>query len=782
MKQHTTSVIIREATCRSRHRRDSVYAMFHRFLCSLTYVVRSNHIIICLFILNFSFSFAQQNNGSALFTTKIDSLLSLLKTGKQDTNKVNHLNDLCREYKNIGSYDTALYYNNIALQLSQKINFHKGVANAYGGMGNVCGLKGDYPKALDYYFKALKIDEELNDKKGIAVRLGNIGNIYFSQGDFPKSLEYYFKALKTDEELPMGSGQVGNKNGISRHLGNIGGIYHTQGDYPKALDYYFKALKMDDELGNKRGMTYHLTNIGSVYNGQGDYPKALEYFFKASKTQEEIGDKIGVSANLCNIGNVYSNQGDYYKALDYYFKALKIQEEIGDKNGITINLGEIGSLYTTLKRFKEAEEYLLKALAIDTTIGFLDHTKHTHETLSDLYITKGEYKNAYEHYKQYTAAKDSLFNIEKEQDMTRKEMGYEYEKKEAATQAEHDKQAAVAEAESKRQRLFLWLVAAVAAAVAVIAFIIFRSLRVTKKQKKLIEEQKIVVEKQKHLVEEKQKEIIDSINYAKRLQEAILPPFDLIKKYLPESFILYKPKDIVAGDFYWMEVVKEEVIGKKEPSNKPNTVPITIGNRTPITIFLAACDSTGHGVPGAMLSVVCSNALNRAVKEFDLRDTGKILDKVTDLVLETFEMSGEEIKDGMDISLLRLKFNVQSLKLKEAQWSGANNPLWCIQNGELIEIKPNKQPIGKSDNRKPFTTHIINCEAETTFYLVTDGFQDQFGGQKEKKFMSKRFEKNLSAICHLPLNEQKETLQKAFDDWKGSLEQVDDVTVIGIRV
>ncbi len=271
-------------------------------------------------------------------------------------------------------------------------------------------------------------------------------------------------------------------------------------------------------------------------------------------------------------------------------------------------------------------------------------------------------------------------------------------------------------------------------------------------QKEIIESQKSEVEAQKHLVEEKQKEILDSISYAKRLQEAILPPQEFINKQIADNFILYKPKDLVAGDFYWAE---------------------NIGD----LFFIAAADSTGHGVPGAMVSVVCSNALNRTVKEFGLTQTGKILDKTRELVVETFEKSTSEVKDGMDISLLCL-----DTKNKKITWSGANNALWYVQNNELLIIKANKQPIGKTDIPAPFTTHELEFINGTTFYLFTDGFADQFGGEKGKKFKYKQLEDLLLNNNQLALKEQSNLLDQKFESWKGDLEQVDDVCVIGIKI
>jgi len=278
-------------------------------------------------------------------------------------------------------------------------------------------------------------------------------------------------------------------------------------------------------------------------------------------------------------------------------------------------------------------------------------------------------------------------------------------------------------------------------------------------QKDVITAQKNEVEGQKHLIEEKQKEIVDSITYAKRLQEAILPAQEIVNKHLPENFILYSPKDLVAGDFYWMEVINE---GDKEFT------------------FIAAADSTGHGVPGAMVSVVCSNALNRAVLEFKLTQTGQILDKTRELVLETFSKSTTDVKDGMDISLLAVirKNN----EIIEINWSGANNPLWFIENNEVKEVKANKQPIGKTDNPTPFTTHSIPYVKGTSFYLFTDGYADQFGGPKGKKFKYKQLEELLLELSTKQMSIQKETLNSKFEDWKLGIEQVDDVCVIGIKL
>lgn len=255
-------------------------------------------------------------------------------------------------------------------------------------------------------------------------------------------------------------------------------------------------------------------------------------------------------------------------------------------------------------------------------------------------------------------------------------------------------------------------------------------------------------------VEENNKEITDSITYAKRIQTAILPSLEFIGSHLKDSFVLYQPKDIVAGDFYWAE---------------------TIGD----TFLIAAADCTGHGVPGAMMSVVCSNALNRSVKEFGLSEPGEILDKTRDLLIDSFSKSGEVIQDGMDISLLSMTSSTSGTVLK---WAGANNPLWYIDESGFQEIKADKQPIGESHHKQPFTTHQLSLKPGGMLYLITDGYPDQFGGPKGKKFKHKQLEALLISVYTESLEQQHQVLLDRLHQWKGDLEQVDDICVIGIRI
>jgi len=258
--------------------------------------------------------------------------------------------------------------------------------------------------------------------------------------------------------------------------------------------------------------------------------------------------------------------------------------------------------------------------------------------------------------------------------------------------------------------------------------------------------------RQKEIIEEKNKGITDSINYAKRIQSAILPPDGIIKLYLKNSFVYYQPKDIVAGDFYWMEIIGDNVI-------------------------IAVADCTGHGVPGAMVSVVCNNALNNAVREFKETEPAAILDKVNAIVTEQFATGEQEISDGMDIALVSL-----NTKTGQASFAGANNPLYHVSDGELHQIKGDKQPIGSFTQAKSFTGHSITLKEGDSIYLSTDGYPDQFGGTKGKKLMYKTFRQLLLDNSNKPMEDQRNNISQYFEEWRGELEQVDDVCVMGIRV
>jgi len=412
------------------------------------------------------------------------------------------------------------------------------------------------------------------------------------------------------------------------------------------------------------------------------------------------------------------------------------------KEDVVWTCNVIGSLFLDLNNIDSSEYYLLKGLELTNDLKVPETKRNIVGNLYKLYQHNKEYKKALKFHEQYIELENIIKNTETQKEALRKQLNHEHEKENELQELKH--KISLEKEESQRQMLYLGLTL-----LFLFGGFMYNRFRVTKKQKLVIEEQKEVVETAHSELEEKNQEIMDSITYAKRIQIAILPPSKVVKEYLQNSFILYKPKDIVAGDFYWLEHKDGKVL-------------------------FAAADCTGHGVPGAMVSVVCNNALNRSVRENNLTDPGEILTKTREIVIQEFEKSDEEVKDGMDIALC-------SLEGSTLKYAGAHNPIWIIRNSEILETKANKQPIGKFDNPLPYTTHIFELQKGDSVYLFSDGYVDQFGGEKGKKFKAKAFRELLLSIQDKAMEEQKVFIDEAFETWRGNLEQIDDVCVIGVR-
>ena len=686
------------------------------------------YFLLLVFIL-IRYVFISQNS-------KTDSLKYFLHNAKEDSNKVNLLNEIAwgLMYENA---DTSIILSSSALDIAAKTNWKKGIGKSSSQLGVFYELKSDYAHALKYDFMALSTWEKLSsslssDKVGekdlanrwIAKALANIGNVYKEQGDFIKALGYYFKALKSFEE-------VKNKNATAALLGNIGLVYADRARelrfntiqhdslLNKAFQYYFKSLEMKKELGNAMEIAITLGNIGTLYDEQaGGYPKH-------SLKKDSL----------------------YEKAIDFCSRAMEIDEDLGNKNYLALHLSNLGSLYLKQEKFTQAEQYLLKALAVSDSIGDLGGVKDCEENLSLLYSKTGKYAKALEHFKKYIIVRDTITNEDKVKKQTQTEMGYEFDKKEAQTKSEQDKKDAVT-------KIVIYSISVGLILVLLLAVFIFLSYRQKQKANIIITQQKAEVEKQKHLVEEHQKEIIDSINYAERIQRSFIATKELLDENLKDYFVFFKPKDIVSGDFYW--------------ANNLNN-----GN-----FILATADSTGHGVPGAIMSLLNITSLEKAIEThsqpFDILNATRVT------IIDRLKKDGspEGGKDGMDCSLISFDF-----KNNMFTYSAANNPIWVVRENQIIELVPDKMPVGKHDRDSvSFNQNEFYLQKNDVVYALTDGMPDQFGGPKGKKFMYKKMKELLISISTEPMEIQKQKLNDTLNDWKGDMEQVDDITIIGVKI
>ncbi|MFZ5552367.1 MAG: tetratricopeptide repeat protein [Bacteroidota bacterium] len=598
--------------------------------------------------------------------------------------------------------------------------------------------------------------------------INNAGFILASQGKQDEAITHYQNALDLYRKIDSKKGMAGTYN-------DLAAIYEDIKENDKALEYYEKSYDLFTESRDSLGISLASHNLSTLYADAKDYSKSKEYALKSLGISKRINDLQGLPSILQNLGTILQHEGNLDSAMIYFRDAYSISKSTGFLPGMAFTGLSIGNAYYT--KYKEgskdhlaqnhlkdsAEYYILSSYDIGLTIQSPEIRKRASQHLMNFYASEKKWEDAYRYAKTYYGLKDTLANAEKQKDILRSQMEYEHNLEILKTEEESKAQQALSDERSKRQTYVIIGAVIIVIILAAFTVIIIR-------RWKLTQSQKIIIEHQKELVEEKQKEVIDSINYAQRIQNAILPSDDDWKKLFPSSFIFYQPKDIVAGDFYWCEKVND-------------------------TIFVAAADCTGHGVPGAMVSVICSNALNKTVLELGISDPGKILDQTRELVVERFSKSGKDVKDGMDISLISMNINTKKIK-----WAGANNPLWIVKSDEseamsemhsnsspvtdhlsLIEIKPDKQPIGKTDDPKPFTTHELKIKQGDFLFLFTDGYADQFGGPKGKKFKYSNLQKLLLENSDKNPELIKQTLSDTFKVWKQDLEQVDDICIIGIK-
>ncbi|MCB9222770.1 MAG: tetratricopeptide repeat protein [Crocinitomicaceae bacterium] len=556
--------------------------------------------------------------------------------------------------------------------------------------------------------------------------------------------KYVLESVQYSEELKDPS-QIAYAQSV------LGTIYRTNGEIDKAMEAYVYMNEVAEAAQDTMEIARSFNNIGICHMMNGDYEIGLEYWKKALDLKLEMGREESAAATMANIALYYKDIGRYFEAKEYLDQALEINIRHNDFESVGFNYTILGEMYFKMGNNHESVKYYEKALM------FIDSSRSNFNKeaallgISTTLESLGNYKDALEYYKQCTELLMDQYNEDNARITKELTTKYETDKKEQENlllKTENDaKDARIQEEQAKselQKTRNLYLVIGLSVVMMTLIFIVFILRRVR--------QAKVEIETQKHLLEEKNNEILDSISYAKRLQEAILPTNETIDGAFKNNFVLYMPKDIVAGDFYWMQ-------------------------RTADKILIAAADCTGHGVPGAMVSVVCHNALNRAVREFGISNPGEILDKVTDLVIETFEQGNEEVKDGMDICLCSF-----DLVTNKVEYAGANNSLYHISDSELFEIKATKQPVGKYSERKNFETNTLQCKEGDSIYLFTDGFADQFGGDKGKKMKYKAFKQILLTNHKKGMIAQRELMQDAFYKWKGELEQIDDVCVIGIRL
>ncbi len=665
-----------------------------------------------------------------------------------------------------GNIQESLVKFNNAKEIAQKAEDLNTQSLIYSSIGGIHFAQGNFTEAIQNYEEAKRLRIAQGNPFRAAHLDINIANSYFYLAKYDIAIEYYQKALPVLEKYKYNQGIAAVYNGMAT-------IYLTQEFYDKALENHFKKLEISKQMGDQREVGNTLNNIGIVYsriasdsltaifgaNYQDSviikksdkyfqlFSNAFDYFQQALEIREQVNDRPGLAKTLNNLGTSYLYSGRLDMARDYFERSLTISEELNDANEIANSLLRIGTIYNYKGQYDRALNYLNQSLGFALELDIKETIKDIYENLSEVYARLNNYQKALEYYKLRSAIKDTI-NRKETVDMI-SEMQVKYETDVVMKDNQLlTTQSALSQSKVRQQKIIIYFFIFGLFSVLSLVVLLIRQ----NNQKKKVNYE---LAQKNTLITEQKKEITDSIQYASRIQHALLPPGDYIDTLIPERFIVYFPRDIVSGDYFW----------------------ITEKNRKVICV---SADCTGHGVPGAFMSMLGIAFLNEILSKQDEFHTDEILNDLRSHVIKSLHQTGKEgeSQDGMDVALYIIDLEKMNL-----EYSGANISLYLFRNSELIELKADKMPIGiHVKSEIPFTRHNLDIVKNDMLYTHTDGFPDQFGGPHQKKFMVKNFKNVLSEIHNRPVEDQKETLIKTFNDWKNGFAQVDDVLVVGVRI
>lgn len=673
-------------------------------------------------------------------TPRIDSLKQFIQHSKEDTIKINALIELTRACLfELNDYNLLNQYNVQQLELSEKLGYKKGIAYSLLNKALYFKSKGEFKTALNYNLRALPIMQEIGNKKGESSCHINLGQNYIDLGSYSKGIDHTRRGIKIKED-------INDLRGAAVGYNNLGNIFLYQNKFEEARHYQLLSLKMKQQINDKLGVAMSYNNLGLIFYSERKLDSALVYYTIALKIKEKLVDKSALATTYSNIGNIYFELNKIEEALTYQLKSLNASEKGHDKRGILMAYHAIGGIYEAKKNFPESIRYYNIALDLSKEIDLKQGVLESYKSLSSVYKNNKDFETSLRYLNLYYKEKDSILNKENFKQLAELNTRYETDKKEKEILLLTKDQQLNAKI-IRQQQLVRWGLIGGVGMLSLSIFSIYRRYRFKQKAN-------IILEKQKQEIQQKNILITDSIDYAQTIQEAVLPTSEEIQMLLPESFILYKPKAVVSGDFYWVGKTGEQHI-------------------------CAVADCTGHGVPGAFMSLLGYNMLENAVKDIQQIQPALILDTLHREVKHRLSTDAGEGRHGMDISLISLDpYN------KRLQFAGAHNSLYLVRNKELTEIKADRMGIGGNQPAgSSFRNHMLMLEKGDMLYLFTDGFPDQIGGPDRKKFYYPPFKNLLCSISNLSPEEQKQKLDETHTQWMGGkMDQTDDILILGIRI
>ncbi len=683
---------------------------------------------------------------------KLDSLKNVVLTQK-DTTEVKTMYLIAKEFAAI-STDSAKKYDDISLHKAIKIGFSKGHARALMLKAGMFRVKGEVDSAISVYNSIIKIA----DKHNLIAESGEAhmfkGFVLQNQSEFDQSVVNLITAEKKFEK-------INNVALLARNSWMLGNTYLKLKSYDESEASFKKGQKYFGQLGDSLGYFDCVLNTSIIYTSKNQFKEAYNLILQSERHYRRVNHLPALSAALVNKGDVLSRMGNYSASEIALLEALQIKKSLGAPLGIAICLMNLAELYEAKKDFKKAEKTYFEAIELARKDNSQSVVLMSYKGLYNAYKNQNNLKLALQYHEKYMSLNDSIYNSDKSKIIEEMKTKFETEKKDKQIlqkNSEIEKNMLEIKQKSFQRNAFLVGLFLVLILVVIALFAYRQKKRANKilfQQNNEITLQKHLIQEQKHRVEEHQKEIVDSINYAKRIQYALLANEAMLNNNLSKHFVLFNPKDIVSGDFYWAA----------EHNNK---------------FYIAVCDSTGHGVPGAFMSLLNIGFLNEAVKEKGIEKPNEILNYVRKRLIES--ISNEQQKDGMDAILFCFDNNSSNPSEKIITYAAANNEPILMRGNEIIELPKDKMPVGKGEKTDSFTLQFIDAKKGDTFYLYTDGYADQFGGPKGKKFKYKQLNDLLMSVCRKDAEEQKQSLLQTFAQWKGDLEQVDDVLIIGIEI
>ncbi|MCW3072110.1 MAG: hypothetical protein JWO44_2000 [Bacteroidetes bacterium] len=697
----------------------------------------------------------------------LDSANRMFVSAADAAGEIKTINNKAKALGALDKYPEALELLASSEQKALAADDKKGLAHSYYLKGSILNDRGQYVDAGSYLQKSLDLRIEIKDTVGMGASYSFLGLNYSYLGDYTKALDCIQKSIVIREK-------INDKRGLANSFLSQYKIFYVMKEWKRALESEFKSLALCSEIKDEQCVSGRYTNIGGLYMRLGKYDEALSYHFKALAISRRIGIRNREALVLNNIARAYLALHREQEAFSYIDSSLSIRLELNDPEGIADSYLTMGNVFYQSGDYSKSIDAAIKSLSVAKKAGIISSVMDAYQLLSNDYLGLKDYKNAFQHYHQYIAVRDSVYNIETSKELTKKQLNFEFSQQQQMQQLMQEKKDAIAEKRIQEQKyirngLFIGL-----ALVALILFLVFRAFTQKKnsntllnrinvtltEQKQQLERQNEKIEYQHKLIETKNKEITDSIFYAKNIQTSLIPTKQDFEKYFEESFILFKPKDIISGDFYWI-------------SDKEGKI-----------VFVTA-DCTGHGVPGGFMSMLGISLLNEIINEYALTEPALVMSKLRKKVIGSLRQKGVsgEHQDGMDLTLLVIDKKESSL-----MYSSANHTFYILRKNEqgvfqLKQYKGDKQPVGiYGEKLKPFSQSEVALQKGDIIYTFSDGYADQFGGPQGKKFKYKQLQEVLLKIAHLPLGEQREYLDKVLVSWQGAMEQVDDIVIVGIKI